>query len=91
MKVVIALASAGVLTLIPFVGVCAWDTVNTYLLANCPLRSEGWDGGNKITDMYKNDTIVYYADRFGSDSEYNYIKHNPTNKYGYVDHNYVYY
>ncbi len=91
MKVAIAIVSAGVMALAPVMGVCAWDTVNTTLLADCPLRAEGWDGGTKIADMYKGKSIVYYADRFGSDPEYNYIKYNPKNIYGYVDHNYVYY
>lgn len=91
LKIVIAAIAIGAISLTSITSVYAAQTKHTYLLDNCDLKAEGWAGARTIERMYKNDKIVFYPDKFGSDTEYNYMKRNKTSHYGYVDHNYVMY
>lgn len=88
-KITMGAIAIGVIALTSVTSVYAANTIDTTLLATCDLKAEGWSGARSIAKMAAGEKIVFYPQKFGSDTEYNYMKRNKTSQYGYVDHNYV--
>lgn len=88
-KITMGAIAIGVIALTSVTSVYAATTVDTKLLAACDLKAEGWSGGRTIANMAKDEKIVFYPEKFGTDTEYNYMKRKKKSQYGYVDHNYV--
>lgn len=53
------------------------------------LRKQGYTGGTVLELMYNNESIVFYPQRYGTDSEYNYMRRIKTSTCGYVNHDYT--
>ncbi len=73
------------------ISVMAANTMRTTLLAECDLKAEGWSGARTIAHMNANEGITFYPQKFGSDTEYNYMIRDYKKMKGYVDHNFVKY